>query len=373
MPKSVQMSESLSEEELQEFCVRLKSLPTAEEFKQKVEANLWKIVAGGLESNDSIKYESLPESSKQLIGTVHPERNKVPWWLSDFNWNATSAGAEEITLSGSQSLSVFEIFASEQTIIKKPSLNYHDSSARGYRNDIFGGLENFEEIRKELEEHLDVRGETDELALPDEIFIEQDQGIQTTTEFQDWFNSLIGLCPPFNEQLTALLMLNSKVKMDLAKEILPEEIVESIENLGLVNNRGEMYNSTYFEAMASAPYGSRSNERLLRYDWKVFDLEVSYINDEYKYLSPLEAALFESWVEDNKEVADRYTGYLMNQSITSESEYTRVALRAPVTRERERSKFVTLTQNKDRSLSSVSGSKTEEMRQILKKHGIEDD
>jgi hypothetical protein len=373
MTRSVQIEGSLSEEKLNEFCAQLTSLPTPKEFKQQAEADLWRIVTGGseLESNDSVTYEDLPESSKQLIGTIESDGNRVPWWLNDFDWMATSPGAEEITLSESQDLSIFEKFAPEQAVIKKPRLRNHNRSRKS--NDIYDALNNFEEIQKELKEHLNVGEEKDELYLPDEIFIQQDKGIRTTTEFQDWFNSVITLCPPFNEQLTALLMLNSKAKFDLARENLPEEIVASIKNLGLVTN-GEIHNSAFFQQIASKPYfGSESSQQLLRYDWKVFDLEVPYIYDEYDHLTPLEAALFESWVEDNKEFAEKHTDYLMNTTISSQTEYTRVGQQAPVTKERGKSKFVTLTQTKDKSLSAHSARKVREMRDILRKHGIEDD
>ena len=373
MPKSVQMKESLSGEQLEGLCSRLKSLPTAEEFKQRAETDLWRIIADRSKSDEAIDYESLTESNKQLIGTISTDdgATRLPWWLEEFKWTATSIGEEEITLDKSN-FSKFQNFVPEQTVIKRPRLRRHHSR-KSESNDVYNALRNFKEIQEKLEKHLDVEEAAGGLDLPKNIFAARDRGIQTTSEFQDWFNSLVNLCPPFNEQLTAILMLNTKVKMDLAREILPEEVLASIENIGLVTN-GEIYNKTYFESIASASYRRKqSSKRLLRYDWKVFDLQIPYVNDDYDHLSPLEAALFESWVEHNTEVAKKYNEYLMNTSIPSQTEYARVALQAPIMKERGRSKFVTLEQIKDKSLSSNSKSKGSELREILEKNGIEDD
>ena len=107
MPKSVQMKESLSGEQLEGLCSRLKSLPTAEEFKQRAETDLWRIIADRSKSDEAIDYESLTESNKQLIGTIPTDdgATRLPWWLEEFKWTATSIGEEEIALLNSDLIS----------------------------------------------------------------------------------------------------------------------------------------------------------------------------------------------------------------------------------------------------------------------------
>lgn len=358
MPKAVQMKDSLSESKLEELGSQLGSLPTAERFKQRAETDLWELFTGQSNPDDELDYEAVPERSKRLIGTVSSddEETKVPWWLEEFKWQATSTGEEEISLTN---ISKFQNFVPEQTIIRKPELL---NQRHGVSNDAYRALQEFDSILEELQKHIDFDDAGDDLSLPKDIFTMQEGWVQTTNGFRDWFNSLVNLCPSLNEQLTSLLMLNSKVKEDLAREILPGEVMESIEQIGLVND-GEIYNNEYFEPL----------KNILTYDWSVFDLQIPYVNDEYDHLAPLEAALFESWVENNRELAEEYKSYLTNQSIVSRTEYGRVALQAPITWKRGKSTFVTLSLIKDKSLSAESGRKGRELKEILEKHGVEDE
>lgn len=367
MPKSVQIKESLSKQNLEEFGSQLKSLPTEEEFKEKTEIGLWETFVGEANSDDEvIEYEQLSENSKKLIGTISlNDETRVPWWLSTFEWTAKSTGRDKITVD-KENLSKFQTFVPEQTTIWRPEL--------ANSNDIYKTLKNFKTVREEIEEHLDFEEAEDGLALPDNIFAKEDRKIRTSSEFQRWFDSLITLCPPFNHQLTALLMMNTRVKDNLAKEVLPDEVMQLVEDIGLINN-GEIYNSDYFEPVASAPYSPHRihTETLLKYDWDVFDLQVPYVDEEYDYLAPLEAALFESWVENNREVAKDYKKYLMNTRLSSGTEYPLVSFKTPITKERGKSKFVTLEQIKDKSLSASSARKKRDLKEILEKYGIGDD
>jgi len=358
MSKTIQIRESLSEEKLKTLGSQLKSLPTSEEFKQRAENNLWDVFTGQPNAGDEINYEELSESSKGLIGTVSSgdDKEEVPWWLKGFGWTATSIGEEEISLTN---LSKFQNFVPEQTIIRKPELLHQPF---GISNDLYGALEDFKSILKELEKHLDLDHSGNDLSPPENTFTTQDGGVQTTNEFREWFNSLVNLCPPFDERLTALLMLNSKVKEDLAEEILPEEVMASIENIGLINSE-EIYNEKYFKTL----------KNLLACDWSVFDLQAPYVNKEYDSLTSLESALFESWAENNSQfIRQNKSWFYINGSrepntIDNETKYAQMAVRSPLTRKGGRAVFVSLSLrgNELYSTANQEQRKREEIDEIL--------
>lgn len=374
MTKTIQMKESLSEKKLETLGSQLKSLPTAEEFKQKAETDFWKMFAGQSHSDEEeVDYENLSDSSKKLIGTISSdsEEVKIPWWFEEFKWAATSIGEKEIALNAEDRLARFQEFVPRETIIKRPELLHE---RMGTSNDIYGALENSKAIHEELAESLDFDFEEREdtsLSLPDNMFTTQNGGIRTTSDFREWFDSLVNLCPPFNEQLTVLLMLNTKVEEDISEEILPPDLIALIRAVGMTNN-SRIYNENYFKPL----------ESLITYQWQVFDLHIPYINETYDYLSPLEAALFESWAENNPQfVNENKSIFYIDEAnrpspIDNEARYAQIAFRSPLTRKKGRSVFITLSLRSNGRYSTSSGEqgKRREIDKILESYaGIETD
>lgn len=360
------MTESLSEEKLEETGAQLKSLPTAERFKQKAETALWEVFSGQADSGEEIMYENLSERSKQLIGTISSDEDEedtgTPWWLNEFKWTATSVGEEDLVLNSKSHLSRFEEFVPEKTVVQRPELLHERLAAS---NDIYSALADFETIREELDKHLDLGNPAENgLNLPETIFTIQDGGIRTTAKFQEWFNALVNLCPPLNEQLTTLLLVNTKADEDISREMLPSKVIAPIEELGMFN--GRVYNENYAEPL----------ENLISYQWRAFDLRIPYVGESYDYLTPLEAALFENWANNNADFIRNnkqwfyIDGANTAKNIDSETQYARVAFRSPLTRKRGRSVFTTLSLRKNGrySTANTEQGKRQEIDHILESY-----
>ena len=90
--KTLSMEEALSIDAFKELVGELAKLPTAEEFKEKAENDLWSLVAGP--ESDLVTYEDLPERSKGLIGLIPNEDggDTLPWWLESFRWSIREPG-----------------------------------------------------------------------------------------------------------------------------------------------------------------------------------------------------------------------------------------------------------------------------------------
>lgn len=249
MTTSVKLDDALSEDELQSLGARLGSLPTAEKFKAAVEDDLWTTITNANQPEDEIQYEQLPDESTALIGYAEDNGEKhVPWWLTSFKWEASSIGEEAITLNSPDRLGKFQNFARGQTSIRRPELLH---GRYGTSNDIYGALNNFNRLQRELQKRLQIDTEQiPELKLPQNIFQIAENNLRTTSEFRDWFTAVANLCPPFDVTLTALFMLNTKVNAAIARELLPDGVFTSIETVGLVND-SEIYNEDYFEPICS--------------------------------------------------------------------------------------------------------------------------
>lgn len=65
---TINLKENFDTEKFEELVKKISELPTGEQFKEKAENEMWKLVTDSNE--EEIAYESLPESSKGLIGYI---------------------------------------------------------------------------------------------------------------------------------------------------------------------------------------------------------------------------------------------------------------------------------------------------------------
>lgn len=96
-----------------------------------------------------------------------------------------------------------------------------------------------DEIGRNLGTNLELSGSNN---IPDTFFERDDTGVRTTDKFKNWFDSILNLCPPVQPQLTSLLLLYSKVKADLAKEFLGDEITQNLGEIGMIDNFNNISN-----------------------------------------------------------------------------------------------------------------------------------
>jgi len=278
------LTEALDINRLRETGAKIAGLPAPEEFKNKVEDDLWQTFTGRKNPGNSVNYESLSEESKSVIGYVEGKEGKqfIPWWLVSFEWKASSRG-EEITLEKgddfNDELSKLENFDPKATEIHKQSLRNPFN-----RQTILDVLEGFNDLFEALDERIAIENSSTDLALPSNIFEIEEGSISTTSSFESWFNSLIRVCPPVNTELTALLMVNTGVQREAVEDVVPAELLKRIDELEISN--GRIFESDYQQPLEEI-LGLR----------QVFDLVVPG-TEKFDELGGLEGLFYETWAEN---------------------------------------------------------------------------
>ncbi len=195
--RQVSLTETLTEDRIREVGEKIAGLPDGDEFERRVEDDIWQKFIGDDHGDlpESVEWDDLPDESKSVIGYADEENAEVPWWLESFGWEASS-NAETIDNIG-DSLSVFG--NTNLTEIHQPRLDENITSV----------LNSFDRLHEAIDERVGINGENSDYSLGEDIFRMSDGKVETTDSFEEWFKNLLGLCPPHNEELTSLLMVNS--------------------------------------------------------------------------------------------------------------------------------------------------------------------
>jgi hypothetical protein len=343
--RQAQLIETLDIDRLREVGAKIAGLPAPEEFKNKVEDDLWQTFTGRQNAGNSVAYDSLSDESKSVIGYVESETGEqfIPWWLVSFEWKASSRG-EKITLQRGNDfddeLSKLENFDPKATAIHKPSFrNPHN------RQTILDVLEGFEDLFESLDERITIDGSSTELSLPSDIFEIEGRSVGTTSSFEAWFNSLIGICPPVNSELTALLMVNTGVRLEAVEDVVPAELLETIDDLEISN--GRIFEREYHQPL----------KKILDLG-QVLDLVIPG-TEKFDELGGLEGLFYENWAETysgNKEIgqwvsqADDWNPDSLDEG--QEPIFGSIAFSAPLRLKRRKPIFTTLrlySPNSDKS------------------------
>jgi hypothetical protein len=293
--EQVSLTDALSEKRIREVGEKIAGLPTAEEFEERVEDDLWREFTGMDEPpEESIAWDELPDESKSIFGYVDEEEETVPWWFKSFRWEVESRG-ESIHEIGDR-LSTIRNFDASTTTVKKHILA---------DNSIFKVLKQFHELGEAIDDNIGVRTERD-YTLPSEVFEITDGCLKTTSEFKSWFEDLLGLCPPFNEVLTSLVMVNSNVKVEAIKDLVPDGLLTTLENMGVIDESGErVYESRYHEPIAG---GSSTRDAILKNMGGVFDRTLPPDVDS------LELLFYRSWAENYDGDKERLSKWIQKAS-----------------------------------------------------------
>lgn len=231
----------LTDEHLGKFAAKADALPTREEFEREVEEAL----AATLDPNGEglpVAYDELENEHGKLIGYGDSAESELPWWLSDFDWQVSSQSVDELTLSVNN-LIQFDDFLASSTTVDNVSV---DSLTIGTALEAFSRL--VERIRNidsvDATDHVaDVDG--DEYTLPSKFFVVPENGrIETASEFETWFESLVDLCPPCDATATALLRVNTGVKRHQASRVLDAHDRDRLDKIGVFDSRDEEERAT---------------------------------------------------------------------------------------------------------------------------------
>jgi hypothetical protein len=322
--KQASLTETLTEERIREVGEKIAGLPTGDEFMQKVEEDLWQKFVGddNLEDDESVEWDDLPDKSKSVIGYVDEEGTEVPWWLESLKWKASS-GAETMYID--DSLSVFG--NTNLTEIHQPRLDENITSV----------LSSFDRLHEAIDERVGINGENSDYSLGEDIFRMSDGKVETTNTFKEWFENLLGLCPPYNRELTSLLMVNSNVRREVVREAFSDgdDILETLESVGYSGEkiREEEYRTPLADIMREMD--------------GVFDIDIKLPEG----ISTLEILFYESWAEnyyvdeDRLKWLDKANGKPINLFDGEETMFTREAFELPLRRTRRGLVYVTWSES----------------------------
>lgn len=359
--QQVSLSEVLTEENLKSVGAKLAGLPTSEQFKKEVEQDLWEKLVGtkGPES-DTVDYDSLSEESTSVIGYIETDddEQKIPWWLASFKWQARSRG-ESITLQTEQfndPLSNFENFDPAATQLQKPELQ---------EDTFLKALKNLKTLGDELDEQFDIEEKSAGIEMPSNIFNIEEGLIETTEEFEQWFNDILRLCPPVNDELTALFMVNAGVSWEAAEGIVPEDLLERLKIFGFSSHR----------------ISERDYHNPIRYILElngVFDLTIPVTKD-YDGLGMLEALFYEHWAESNQNRSEDVSEWIEQASAWNpdnlesgeEPIFAKVAFTTPLRLSHNSPIYTTLryTSSENRYFRN-DGDKRREINEIMSSNGL---
>jgi hypothetical protein len=221
---------------------------------------------------------------------VDEEEETVPWWFESFRWGISSRG--ENIYEVEDELSNLQNFDASTTRINEPILA--DES-------IVTVLKGFHDLGEAINDSVGLQKERD-LPLPPKAFEITDGSIETTREFKDWFEQqLLELCPPFNEELTSLIMVSSNVKVEAIDGLVPDELMNNLESIGIVQDGGNnrrVYNEDYHEAIIE----------VLKYMKGIFDIGLDTPHKN------LELLFYQSWADSNKEDSEEIVKWLEKAS-----------------------------------------------------------
>lgn len=350
-----QLFDWLTEERLMAVAAKLRQLPTGEQFRDRVEAAISRTV-----DIEERTYEEIVEDHGDVIGYTDQGQEQLPWWLEDFEWTVTADPLGPLEIS-ENTLEQFEDYPLDSTRVDQISLTSGESIIEGL--DAFSRLE--EALTTAVESPADSAPD-DKLShyeLPEKLFVVPDRGrIDTSDAFQTWLEHLVNLCPPGCPELTALLRVNTNVQRQHATQVLEQEEIDLLTELGLLKDNeatSRIFNENFYDPLTT----------LLKITLP-FDLELEVGNDSND-LTDLQYAYYRGWSQDTDRLPNeqQWLRKAQNQENLSDSEeyrFAEFAFRLPI---RLASSTVTFEDQ------GRIASKSEPIGDILEKYGhpINDD
>lgn len=257
--ESVDIADALTEENLTTTLSRLQALPDADEFKQRIEEELWTAFAPEEYHNQpQLNLGDLPPDKQALIGYLDREAEQLPWWFEQFTWEFVYGDQVALTVP-EEPLAELEKLHNGPPSVCRPLLR-DDSS-------FYSLFDSFETIRGQLSSHLNTSSDLDtdqkvedgllwwhdhfgqadsETDTPSEetavTYTNRDDTswMQTTDGFNNWVESVFNLIPPSDPTLTALMLVNC----GLDDEYITSSFPAISKNVGEFLNKS-IYNDIY--------------------------------------------------------------------------------------------------------------------------------
>ncbi|MCL9814978.1 hypothetical protein [Natranaeroarchaeum aerophilus] len=301
---------------LERLVVKLNALPSGDQFQREVVEDLeQKLGIAGTERT----YEELQDAHGALVGSIEGDEDRLPWWLSEFEWTVNSEQLSRLTLESS-TLGEFEEYPRESTYVESIEL----TGATTFRKTLDALVSLEGELNQVLEADpaalaKDYDIDPSDYNIPDQFFELPEASVATTSSAEEWVQQVISLCPPADPSLTALLRVNVGVKQRHAKKELDDEERQRLETLKLITSDEEderIFNETYYENLI----------QLLETD-APFDLSIDISSDKDD-LTALQYLFYRSWAENIERrlpEEQRWLQAVKNQSDLDEGEQFRFA------------------------------------------------
>lgn len=357
------LRDTLAVDQFRELGASIAVLPDGETFRDRVETDLWETFIGVRDPDgDTVAYREVPDESKSIIGYGEDgEEQVMPWWFQSFAWTVHARG-EELSLTTLEALSQFENFDPQATTIQKPVLQDGISELEQEITDV---LDAFDELSNAIDDRISLHDGGGELSLPNDIFEIEDQMLRTTEAFATWVDDLLAVCPPVNDALTGLLMVNTGVQREAVVDVVPDEVLDQLDALGFSDET--IFEQAYFDPLTDIVALN-----------SVFDRVVPGSAD-LNELGGLEALLYESWAQNNHERNDAGSEWIKRVASAWEPEtlepgeeplFAEVAFQTPLRIHRDRVVYVTLGVTTKFEYYSSDKTKRKEIDDIMRSHGI---
>lgn len=284
-PSARPVFEWLDDEYLEQLVVKLNALPSGDQFQRKVVEDLEQKL-GIVDAERT--YADIQDAHGALVGSVEGDEDRLPWWLSEFEWTVNSDQLASLTLELS-TLDEFEEYPRESTYVESIEL----TGATTFRKtldalvSLEGKLNQLLEVDPvALAEDYDI--DPSDYDTPEQFFELPEASVATTSSAEEWIQRVISLCPPAEPSLTALLRVNVGVEWRHAAETLDDAEQQRLETLELVTSDEEderIFNEEYYENLI----------QLLKTD-APFDLSIDSSSDKDE-LTPLQYLFYRAWAE----------------------------------------------------------------------------
>lgn len=276
---SIAYEKALSPSRINSVAASLQELPKADRYNSHVTNALQSTLFTTEQVEDDrtwIHYEDIPERTQELLGYADREGN-LPWWLQEFDWGFALSNAEQVT---ADNLTTLEESDPTDTQVKLPQAGNTDlSTTLAALNTIADGFDEALDL-----ERVSPLEDTQDFELPEQVF-DLNTTLVATEEFEDYFESVIELCPPLEPMLQALNTTLAGLDREYW-ELLPEQARQGLEMLEYRRSNRRSRND-FFSPLRTI-YQTSSE----------FGIEIDIANPR-EPLGGLEQIRYESWRDDN--------------------------------------------------------------------------
>jgi hypothetical protein len=333
----------------------------------------WRTITGQTDPPEEYIFYNQLAVETPLIGYLETgndeDNSQLPWWLRSFNWTFEMLGQETLQLPRDDGdIDRVKDFDPSETRVYRPELVFDDDGA-----DLESLLEGLVDLKNALTNSADIgksertvyEDSQDHPQLPADLFdLAGDTPIRTTGKFETCLQSLLQLCPPYNETITALTWYNTGLPTR-AMEAMLEDDINHLRRAGLTPNPDRVWNESYREAVAQIM------------DFRgVFDWEVRNNSHNRALMEDsLEAAYIQMWLENTSPLTEKQAKAIRlaadrsrSSADQNEMEYAPCCIELPISFDRKRYNCLTFdTQRRKRNGGLYSGdeSRTEAIIQTI--------